>query len=178
MDVGGYLARTAYEIEMETIRNLWNGAPGNQAGLENEELHSWLRGRALHSLKFFTFHPSTPAVQVSVRLEEAFFSCSAASIFSFIGVAPSASSFPIISSLGVHPAGEVRMPDEAFSGFVKGIPVLPLDVLSGARKIVDKLRERGMIPDISFQDIIKELSSRPLAEPEVSIQFCYLYVYS
>lgn len=168
MDVGGYLARTAYELEMETIRNLWNGAPSNQASSNNAELHSWLSARALHALKFFTFYPSTPALQVSMRLEETFFSCATPSTFSFLGVSPPAPSFPIISSVGVRPASEVRMPDEAFSEFLKNVPVLPPDVVTGARKMVDRLRERKLIPNISFQDIIKELSSRPLSEPEVS----------
>lgn len=154
---------------METIQNLWNGAPNPSSPSSDNELHTWLRGRAIHALKFFTFHASTPALQVSVKLEETFFSCASPHSISFLGISLSSAPFPIISSLGVRPASEVRMPDPAFSDFLQGVPLLPSDVVSGARQMVDKLRERGMIPNISFQDIIKELSSRPLNEKEVSI---------
>ncbi|KAH9061942.1 hypothetical protein EDB87DRAFT_1682606 [Lactarius vividus] len=63
LHVGGFLARFAYEQEMEAIKKEWDEAvtidgPG---GLPDAELQAWLRARALHALKFFTFRPSTPS---------------------------------------------------------------------------------------------------------------------
>ncbi|KAJ7251757.1 hypothetical protein B0H12DRAFT_1118770 [Mycena haematopus] len=72
--VGGFLARTAYERELADVRDLWNGAIQGTPSDKDQELQSWLQGRALHALKFFTFHQSTPSADVSALLEAAFFS--------------------------------------------------------------------------------------------------------
>ena len=115
-----------------------------------------LRQRALHALKFFTFHPSTPASQVSTLLEDAFFSCTAStSPFARIlgDAAGSQHAFPVISTVGVKPAGEVRMPNAVFSEFLKTLAVLPPEVIEGARVMVATLQHRDMIKDITFKDV-------------------------
>ena len=73
---------------------------------------------------------------------------------------------PIISSVGVKGAQDVRMPNAAFAEFLKQLPVLTDDVVTGAPTMVATLRARGMIQDITFGDVLKELKARPL--PEVS----------
>ncbi|KAI0637255.1 hypothetical protein C8Q77DRAFT_1216014 [Trametes polyzona] len=164
--VGGFLARSAYEIEMEHVQQLWQAAsaatsPG--AGID-PQLQASLRARAIHALKFFTFHPSTPSDLVSAALEEAFFSCTTTPRFSMLS---SRKGFPIISTAGVRDAAEVRYPDPAFSGFVKDLAVVPEEVLKGAQLMVDALRARGMIKEITFSDVLKELRNRPLTEEEM-----------
>ncbi|KAI0822620.1 hypothetical protein BC628DRAFT_1388241 [Trametes gibbosa] len=164
--IGGFLARSAYEIELEHIQQLWSSAlaaasPG--AGID-PALQASLRGRAIHALKFFTFHPSTPSGVVSTALEEAFFSCTHVSRLSMI---TGNKAFPVISTAGVRDAAEVRYPDPVFSGFVKDLPVVPADVLRDAKQMVDGLRTRGMIKDITFVDVLQELRSRPLSETEM-----------
>ncbi|KAA1478156.1 hypothetical protein DENSPDRAFT_659742 [Dentipellis sp. KUC8613] len=154
--VGGFLARSAYEIELGNIKNLWTGAaasggPDKQIDLE---LRTWLSNRALHAMKFFTFHASTPSSVISGLMESAFFTCATTHPFS------------IISSEGVMSAADVRVPDAAFSGFLTRLPILPEDVSKNAESMVSALRARGMIKDISFIDVLKELRSRPLSEAE------------
>ena len=163
--MGGYLARTAYELEMDQVRTRWKGASAATA-LPNEDLQKWLRSRALHALKFFTFFPSTPSERVSVLLEQSFFACAIVRGFGFLG-ASSPPAFPFMSTIGVHNAVDVRMPNEAFSGFLKNLPLVPAEILGDAKKMVDALRERGMLKDINFADVTAELASRPLTEPEV-----------
>ncbi|CAL1709408.1 unnamed protein product [Somion occarium] len=160
LDMGGYLARTAYEVEMDNINNLWTNSTEGDT-----ETRTWLRARALHALKFFTFYASTPAPQVSTLLEEAFFACGIAKGFAFLG-ASTPPPFPMISTAGVCNAYDIRMPNEAFS-FLKQLPVIPEEVLEEARKIVGTLKDRGMIPDINFSDVTKELAARPLLEEEL-----------
>ena len=98
--VGGFLARSAYEIEMLSIRDLWNGAAQTTTGgkdgvfLPDEQLQKWLRDRCIHALKFFAFHTSTPSAVVSNLLESGFFSCAA-------GSRGSKQSFLIMSTTGV-----------------------------------------------------------------------------
>ena len=164
LDIGGYLARTAYEVEMENISDLWKNATDNDL-----ETRNWLRDRALHALKFFTFFQSTPSAQVSSLLEEAFFSCAVSRGFAFLGASTPAP-FPVISTVGIRNAYEVRMPNEVFS-FLKQLPVVPEEVLNGASRMIATLKGRGMIPDINFADVTKELAARPLLEAEVIILF-------
>jgi hypothetical protein len=155
--VGGYLARTAYELELSTIRELWEGAPSSagQKSSPDPELRAWLFGRSLHALKFFTFHQSTPSGDVSSLLEDAFFACQTKQLF------------PIISSVGVRNATDVRLPDPMFSGFLKELPVLPDEVAKGAELTLTRLQNRGIVKAITFDDVLKELRSQPLEQQEM-----------
>ncbi|KAI0299353.1 hypothetical protein B0F90DRAFT_1810632 [Multifurca ochricompacta] len=143
--VGGFLARFAYELELDVIKNKWEGAavPDGPDGLPDAELQTWLREHALHALKFFTFHPSTPSAVVSSLMVNAFFACA------------TTRPFPIISSEGVRSASLVHIPDPD-----------SLDILKGANTMVATLRDRRMIKDITFVDVLNELRARPLSEAE------------
>jgi hypothetical protein len=154
--VGGFLARFAYEQEMQTVKKLWDGAAAVEGpgALPDLELQAWLRARALHALKFFSFHPSTPSSVVSTSMETAFFACATTHPFS------------IISSEGVRSANLVHVPDPEFSGFLKRLPVISEDIVNGARIMIAALRAREMIKNITFVDVLNELRSRPLSETE------------
>jgi hypothetical protein len=147
--VGGFLARSAYELELSNVGALWHG------GAADTELHQWLSARTIHTLKFFTFHQSTPSPEVSSVLEGAFFSC---------GINDK---FPILSTVGVRSASEVRIPDPLFAGFLKQLPVVPDEVLSNARPMIIALQHRNLIKAITFEDVIRELRERPLSEDEM-----------
>ncbi|CDO69004.1 hypothetical protein BN946_scf184834.g11 [Trametes cinnabarina] len=164
--IGGFLSRSAYEIEMEQIQQLWNQAASVARPSEgiDPQLQESLRNRSIHALKFFTFHPSTPSSVVSALLEDAFFACTANPRFSFIS---GHKGFPIISTAGVQDAADVRYPDASFAGFVKELPVVPDEVLKQAKTMVDALRARGMIKEITFTDVLQELRNRPLSEQEM-----------
>ncbi|KAG6891738.1 hypothetical protein C0992_006158 [Termitomyces sp. T32_za158] len=154
--VGGLLARAAYEMEMESVKSLWEGSLplGLPQTSVDQELETWLRSRSLHALKFFTFHPSTPSAEISHQLERAFFGCAG-------------SNFPLISTAGVRNASDVRLPDPSFSGFLKQLPLLPENILADASTTIGILQSRGLIKSIGFEDVLKELHSRPLAEDEM-----------
>lgn len=112
LGVGGYLARSAYEQEMENISSLWKATEDNAPKPDatpspDNEIKARLRERALHALKFYTFHASTPSARLAVILEEAFFSCVAQSMFASLGVGQSASQLPIISTVGIRGATDV-----------------------------------------------------------------------
>ena len=152
--MGGFLARFAYEQEMQTVKTPWDAAADGPGALPDAELQAWLRARALHALKFFTFHPSTPSSVVSTSMETAFFTCA------------TTQPFPIISSEGVRSASLVHVPDPEFSGFLKRLPVISEDIVNGAKVMIAALRARGMIKNITFVDVLTELRSRPLTETE------------
>jgi Protein of unknown function (DUF3684) len=125
--IGGFLARTVYEIELNAIKELWDSAAvvSNPGGLPDdspEEVQTRLRVRALHALKFFTFHPSTPSPMVSDLMETAFFDCA------------TTHSFSIISSDGVRNLSQVCLPNPEFSRFPIHLPVIPEDIIKHQEK--------------------------------------------
>ncbi len=153
---------------MEHVRQLWNEALKAARAIASDqsvdpEVQAQLRGRAIHALKFFTFHSSTPSVVVSSSLEEAFFACSATKLMFLASKTP----FPIMSTTGVRDAADVRYPDLVFTDFVKNLPVVPDEILVQASSMIDTLRARGLIKDITFVDVLEELRNRPLAETEM-----------
>lgn len=157
--VGGYLCRFIYESQLATIRTLWDEAMKSQK-TPGEELSAtareWLEGKALHTLKFFTFHPTTPSAVVGLNMEAAFFAC-----------ARDKGAFPIISSTGVKPASQVRSYSPEYRAFLKNTPMLTESVIKAVPLTVNALRERGLIRDITFGDVLQELSQRPLNETEM-----------
>jgi hypothetical protein len=87
-------------------------------------------------------------------METAFFGCATTHPFS------------IISSDGVRNLSQVHIPNPEFSGFLKRLPLIPEDIVNGAKAMVAALRSREMIKDITFADVLHELRSRPLSETE------------
>lgn len=120
------------------------------------EFRRWFYDRAKHNLQFFTFHHSTPSAVVSNEMRSAFFDC-----------VSRGQTFPVISSAGIKPALDVRMPDSSFSAFLKELPVFPEELLDSSKLMVAALRARGMLKDITFPDVLKELRERPLSEEEM-----------
>ena len=149
------MARSAYELELDEIKKKWEraAAANGPGGLPDEEVRTQLRARALHALKFFSFHPSTPSPMVSNLMETAFFACS------------TSRPFPIVASDGVRNASEVYILHPEFSGFVKRLPVISEYIVDGAKTMIAALRSRGMIKNITFVDVLDELQ-RPLSETE------------
>ena len=156
--VGGLLARAIYEIELGNIGELWSGALTG-SGTDDETAKTtkeWLQSRCLHVLKFFTFHPTTPSSVVAEHFRAAFFASGAAS----------SHPFPIISTLGVRSARDVRVYNAAFTGFLKNTPMLPPEVARDGKLMLAALRERGLCMDVTFQDVVDELKARILDEQE------------
>ena len=91
---------------------------------------------------------------VSNLMETAFFACATTHPFS------------IISSDGVRNLSEVHIADPKVSGFLKRLPLIPEDIVNGAKAMIVALRSREMTKDITFVDVLNEIRSRPLSETE------------
>ena len=154
MYVGGFLARSAYEFQLATIHEQWNALYSRDTQ-PDQEIQSQLTSQALHALKFFAFYSSTPSSDVSSVMEAGFFSCDTKGQFS------------IMSTKGIRNCKDVRLPDPIFSGFLKELPTLPDDILVGAPSVVSLLQRHGMVTEITFQDVLRELQARPLASKEL-----------
>ncbi|KAF9219210.1 hypothetical protein BS17DRAFT_798263 [Gyrodon lividus] len=152
--VGGFLSRAAYELELSNIHDLWEGAAKPTGNLDFHPLEHRLHERFLHVLKFFTFRPSTPSSEVARLLEASFYGCSTAPL-------------RLLSSAGVRGAPDIRGFDPVFSQFLKRLPVLPQSVIQEGALQITALQDRGMIPHITFLDVLQELRQYPLNEDEL-----------
>jgi len=157
--VGGFLARAAYELEMQDIKAQWDAFIASKKPGESldQGLYKGFYDKAVHNLQFFTFHASTPSALVSSEMRSAFFDC---------GVR--GRSFPVVSRVGIKSALDVRMPDPVYSAFLPELPVFPKELLDGSRSVVTALREKGMLKDITFADVIEGLRGRTLSEKEMA----------
>ncbi|KDQ08125.1 hypothetical protein BOTBODRAFT_48402 [Botryobasidium botryosum FD-172 SS1] len=147
--VGGYLARAVYEYLISNIKTDWEAPPETSSAKIG---HAKLQQEFVHILRFFTFRPSAPSPIASDLTEEAFFSCA------------QPNSFPVVSTVGVKDIHKVRLYDPRFAGFVKKLPTLPVHVTEA---MTVSLRKRKLIQEITDEDVIQELKSRPLTQEEL-----------
>lgn len=85
----------------------------------------------------------------------------------FFACACDPTNFPIMSNLGVRQASDVRLPHPVLSTFLQGMPTLLDETLSSSNRMVARLKERGLLREPSMDDVIRELSTRPLNEQEM-----------
>ena len=140
---------------MQDIRTCWDASiePGEPL---NSEMWRRLYDRAKHNLQFFAFRESTPSPVVSREMRSAFLDCAAPE-----------RPFFVLSSTGIRSAFDVRIPDPALSTFIKKLPLFPKELLGVYKSTIGALQERGMLKDITFEDVLMELRERPLSEEEV-----------
>ncbi|WVW83952.1 hypothetical protein I302_105975 [Kwoniella bestiolae CBS 10118] len=149
--VGGYLSRMIYELEMQDLRQAWL-----QTSVEDKEKREKLLKRGLHALRFFTFKTTTPSNVVGQEMESAFYGC-----------ATDNRMLPIVSVAGILPINEVRMPSADLHRFLPDLPVITPSAIEEAPKSIARLRERSLLRDVTFEDVVKQLNDRPLTEKEM-----------
>lgn len=108
---------------------------------------------ALHILKTYTFQDSTPSANVGQIIEESFW------------VAFQRPSIELYSSRGVLQTTKVRMGSDELAKFVEGIPVV-LDEMKEV-PFVRKLRDFGLIQDITPDDIRSEFEAKALTKDQL-----------
>ena len=146
--VAGIVARLSWNSEMVALRNkLAIEATTSKSKKVDPNQISAILPEALFLHTVFAWNESTPASEVGNLIEEAFWSCS------------KNISIDILSSQGVLPSSKVRIVTEDL-GFVEGIPQLPKPLIDTG--VVRRLRDYGVITDITISDIKSELESRPL----------------
>jgi len=156
--VAGIMARLAFSNEMADLSAKVKRATelaGRGTKVGKEQIAQFMP-EALHTLKTFTFGESTPSSQVAQLIEEAFWT------------AYRKPSIEIYSTRGVLPTTKVRLATEDLSGFVEGLPVVP-DALVDT-PLVHKLRDFGLITEITVGDVKQELETKALTKDQL-IQF-------
>ncbi|KAJ3107750.1 hypothetical protein HDU97_003420 [Phlyctochytrium planicorne] len=146
--IGGVLSRIVFEDEMASIGNLFK-----ELTLDDES-RKWLRNKADHALSSFTFRMSTPAMIVG-KIHKSYF---------FKG---GRNAISMISTKGILPLNEVRIPDQTASGFVREVPTIPSETLKSCEELITDLEALGLLKKFDLEDLYVELSKRVLEPTEV-----------
>ncbi|GBC47096.2 hypothetical protein GLOIN_2v1761434 [Rhizophagus irregularis DAOM 181602=DAOM 197198] len=109
---------------------------------------------AAHAIAHFTYNASTPNVRVSEIAEKQFFNCLEQNLL-------------ILSTNGVHPITDVRLPNPEMAGFIKTVPLVPKKLLEQCESFFNKAKGANLITELSFEDVLVELKSRALSEEEI-----------
>jgi hypothetical protein len=148
--IAGIVCRIAWSGEMNEIREMMRrAAPSSGRGARKEEVDSMM-STAVHVCRQFTFQDSTPSNQVGQLVEGAFWMCN------------KQATIEVFSTRGVLPSYEVRIATEDLSGFVDGIPVIPEALMKEAKGFVDKVKDLGLVTEVSIPDVKKELEAKAL----------------
>ncbi|KAI8818837.1 uncharacterized protein EV422DRAFT_167088 [Fimicolochytrium jonesii] len=147
LTMGGLLARILYDDNMEETQRLYSAMQLDATST------LWLEKKAVHAMIGFHFKGSTPSPLVG-RILGTYFSQSA--------VAP----VKIISSVGIRPLVDVRLPDAAMMEFLKETPVVPQLAMTSCTDLLNQLEVRGSIRKVDITDLLTELANRPFTEDE------------
>ncbi|KAI7092158.1 1,4-alpha-glucan-branching [Hortaea werneckii] len=153
--VAGIACRIAYTGEMAELRSKLDrtmSVSGNKK-VSKEDVGAVMPS-AIHAYKQYNFDESTPSSKVGGYIEEAFWMCN------------QKASIDVLSTRGVLPSHQVRVATEDLS-FVDGIPVVPDELMLKANDFLTKLRDYGLLSDITTSDIKKELEAQALTEKQV-----------
>jgi hypothetical protein len=153
--VAGIMSRLAFTSEMSMLSSNLKRASemaGRGSKITKDDVAKFVP-EALHILKTFTFNESTPSGQVAQIIEEAFWTTY------------KRPSIEIYSTKGILQTDSVRLATEDFSGFVEGIPVVPEALVN--TPFVLKLRDFGLITEITVGDVRKELGAKALTKDQL-----------
>ncbi|GES95293.1 hypothetical protein GLOIN_2v1834046 [Rhizophagus clarus] len=144
LSLAGTLCRILYEDEMIKI---------SRRGV-NTQSHEWFEEWAARALTHFTFNITTPNEKVGEITESQFFSCSEEKL-------------SILSTTGILPISDVRIPNPEMTGFIRTVPVVPKIIFERCKTFFEKAHTMKLIKYLSFQDILIELKSRAFSENEM-----------
>eukprot|EP00158_Paraphelidium_tribonemae_P010002 Partr_v1_DN29026_c1_g3_i5_m58732 putative HATPase_c domain protein len=147
--MGGQLCRAIYEDELDRLS-------GQIVSKDREkvEIVADMLKMTTHMMNLFTFKASSPSNYVSHILSKSFHECWVASV-------------SMLSTHGIKPSSEIRMPDSAISIFSRRIPVIPNELVLNARDFIANLAATGIIRLIALSDIVLEVKERMMAEDEL-----------
>ncbi|KAK0969677.1 hypothetical protein LTS16_022613 [Friedmanniomyces endolithicus] len=153
--VAGIACRIAYTGEMAELKAKLDRtlSMSGRKKVTKEDLDA-IMPAAIHAYKQYNYDESTPSAKVGQYIEEAFWTCN------------QKASIDVLSTRGVLPSHQVRVATEDLS-FVDGIPVVPDELMLKANQFLTKLRDFGLLSDITTGDIKKELEAQALTERQV-----------
>ncbi|KAI9753025.1 MAG: hypothetical protein M4579_005367 [Chaenotheca gracillima] len=152
--VVGTLCRIAYSREAKELQEKLQRIGYKNGRLSSKALAAILPD-AIHLGRQFTFHDSTPSSLIGQTIEEAFW------------MSKNRASIEILSTHGILQSELVRYSTEDLSGFVDGIPLLQEEFVEGAREFVKRIKDFGLVSEVTISDLARELESKPLNDDQL-----------
>lgn len=160
LSIGGLLCRIVYDDELNQIHRLFEESIINvdvadkkiTLGDKDDKLLK-LEHRAIHTLRGLSFHKSTPSDIVGKTHEDSFFRMARLPIM-------------VMTTHGVVPVSEARLPDEDLCQFIRTIPIIPRETFYRCKDILQKLMKDGRLKNITINDVFGELGKRVLTIAE------------
>ena len=149
----GVVCRIAWTSEMSQLKEKISRSTAGKKKIRLDDISSFLP-EGVATANSYTFRESTPASQIGQILEDAFWTCS------------KKATIEVLSSSGILPTHEVRIAPKDLS-FMEGIPILPDQMVNGAKAFVDKLVDFGLVTEVRVSDISKALEAMPLNSSQV-----------
>jgi hypothetical protein len=72
---------------------------------------------------------------------------------------------------------DVRIPNPKTDAFIKNVPTVPKIVLEHCEYFFKKAKDTGIIEEISFKDVLRELESRSISEENEIIGLLEWWIY-
>ncbi|CAB4431331.1 unnamed protein product [Rhizophagus irregularis] len=142
--LAGTLCRILYENEMIKINRR----------IVNTQSLEWLEECAAHALTHFTFNTTTPNEHVGEITESQFFNCSEEKL-------------TILSTTGILPISDVRIPNLEMLGFIKTVPLVPTIIFEQCKTFFKKAQSMKLIRELNVLDVLIELENREFSENEM-----------
>ncbi|EGE83651.1 HATPase_c domain-containing protein [Blastomyces dermatitidis ATCC 18188] len=151
----GIVCRIAFSAEMSSLNSRIQAgvSPLGRSKIRKDDI-ALLLPEAVHTFNQFVFRESTPTSQVGQVIEDSFWTCSKNAMIE------------VLSTCGILPCHQVRVAPKDLS-FMDSIPVIPDELMAGAKDFVKRLTDFGLVTDITVSDIIKELESSPLTPKQL-----------
>ena len=151
----GIVCRIAWANEMALVRDrvVRAASDAGKSKIRREHISGVVQD-ATHTTNQFSFSESTPLSQVGQVIEDSFWTCS------------KKASIDVLSTCGVLPSHAIRIAPKDLS-FMEGIPVLPDELVEGAKAFVTKLTDFGLVTEVSVTDIKKALESNALSSKQL-----------
>lgn len=150
ISLAGLLCRIFYEREISKIKKDYNKV----VDVDLKDNVKNIENNYKHVLRYFTFDKSTPEESVGEIIENQFFDCLERKL-------------EILSTRGILPITDVRIPNSRMEGFIKTVPIVPKIVYEYCNPFFAKAKDTGLIKELSFSDVKTELESRSLSEAEM-----------
>ncbi|RGB35129.1 hypothetical protein C1646_814947 [Rhizophagus diaphanus] len=151
--LAGTLCRILYEDEMAYIEQLYNEMISDD---NSDSFRNWIDIWAAYNLTYCTFRNSTPNEKVGRILESQFFNCTKKNL-------------PILSTNGVLPISNVRIPNPEMEGFIKIVPRVPKILFDQCIGFFMKAKDTfQIIGDLTLNDVLYEIRNRTLSEDEMA----------
>ena len=134
-------------------RAMYNEAMADLSARFDESNLAALLAPAVHTMKQFTSKPSHPSSLVGQTVDDWFWRSQEHSM-------------DVVSSMGVLPSAEVRMPAETLP-FLNSIPMVPPELANQTMDFIFSLYNHGFITPLTMDDIRLGLDRKALTEDEL-----------